>query len=84
MERNESVREQVGERAAELQRTILGMADEHPLLTVAGAFGVGYLLSGALYSRSSAKLLGLGARFLFGAMLKETLGSVLLGRRTEA
>ena len=73
-----AVREHVGERAAELRRTMMTMADEHPLLTVGAAFGIGYLLSGAIYSRTTARLIGVGARFLFGAMLKDAIAATVM------
>jgi len=76
----QAVREQVGERAAEIRRTVMTLADEHPLLTVGAAFGVGYLLSGAIYSRTTARLIGVGARLLFGAVLKDALASTVMGR----
>lgn len=75
----QAMREQVGERAAELKRSVMTLADEHPLLTVGAAFGIGYLLSGAIYSRTTARLLGVGARFLFGAMLKDAISSTVMG-----
>jgi hypothetical protein len=73
-----AVREQVGERAAELRRTMMTMADEHPLLTVGAAFGIGYLLSGAIYSRTTARLVGIGARFLFGAMMRDAIAGAVM------
>jgi hypothetical protein len=71
------------EQIEQLNRQIHTIADEHPLLTVAGAFGVGYLLSGALYSRATAKLLGIGARLLFGAMLRDAVDGALFPRRSQ-
>jgi hypothetical protein len=37
--------------------------EQHPLGMVAAAFGTGYLLSGALFSPATARILGLGLRF---------------------
>jgi hypothetical protein len=39
-----------------------GMAHRHPIGTVAAALGIGYVLGGGLFSRLTARLLGLGVR----------------------
>jgi hypothetical protein len=61
--------------AAERRRDeVLGQArdfvQEHPVIAVGAAFGAGYVLSGALFSRMSLRLLGFGARWYAGRMLR--------------
>lgn len=74
----ERVREDVKliRRAAERQRDeILGrvreLVKEQPLLALGAAFGIGYLLSGALISRATGKMLLLSSRLAFAALLKQ-------------
>ena len=61
---------------AKLQRSsreLSHFVDEYPLGMVAAAFGVGYLLSGALFSKASARILGLGLRYGATAFLRSAL-----------
>jgi hypothetical protein len=84
----EMMRHAVEEKTEQLRQTLHTVASEHPLAMVGVAFGVGYLLAGGLYSKTTARLLGLGGRFLFGAAVRSAiasgglgvLGSVLEGR----
>jgi hypothetical protein len=80
-ELGERVRRDLGELrgAAERERDqIMGqlrrVVDEHPLASVGVAFGVGYLLSGALLSRTTARLVRLGVRLYVGRFVRDTLG----------
>jgi ElaB/YqjD/DUF883 family membrane-anchored ribosome-binding protein len=73
------LREMVAERTEELRETVTNFVQERPLASVGIAFGVGYLLSGALYSRTTGRLLGLGSRFLIGALLKQAIAGGGLG-----
>jgi hypothetical protein len=47
---------------------------QHPVGTLAAAFGVGYLLSGALFSKASARILGLGVRYAAPTLVRAVLG----------
>ena len=61
---------------ARLQRSNLELrhfVEEYPVGMVAAAFGVGYLLSGALFSKASARILGLGLRYGATAFLRSAL-----------
>jgi hypothetical protein len=52
--------------------------EQHPMGMVVAAFGVGYVLSGALFSRATARLLGLGLtaglRFATPSLMKAVVG----------
>src|SRR5262249_32112731 len=60
---------------------LAGFIQERPLAAVGIAFGVGYLLAGGLFSRTTGRLLGLGWR-LGGMALAKNLFANLSG--TEA
>jgi hypothetical protein len=70
------IREELGERAQEIRETVGNYVDAHPLTAVGIAFGVGYLLSGALFSRTTFKAAHIGARFAFGALLKQLVTGI--------
>src|SRR5262249_7317217 len=57
--------------------------EKHPLGAVGAAFGVGYLLSGALVSRSTAKAVGIGGRILFGWLARQALAGAIPGLLDE-
>ena len=44
--------------------------EQHPVGTVVAAFGVGYVLAGALFSKATARALGLGLRFASPILLQ--------------
>jgi hypothetical protein len=75
----DNLRDAVLKRTGEIQETVGGFVRERPLTSLAIGFGVGYLLSGALYSRTTGRLLGLGSRFLLGALAKQMLAGGGLG-----
>jgi hypothetical protein len=52
--------------------------ERHPVGTVVAAFGVGYLLSGALFSKATARILGLGLRYASPSMLNAAFGEQAL------
>jgi hypothetical protein len=96
-----SIRE-VGERvkrdlgalrgAAERERAqILGevqrLVDQHPFAAVGVAFAAGYVVSGALLSRATARLVRVGVRMYLGRLLRDTFGAPLeqaIGRGAPA
>ncbi len=65
----ESLREAAMRRREELVGKLRRFIDDHPFAAVGIAFGVGYVLSGALLSRTTAKLLGVGVKAYLGPML---------------
>jgi hypothetical protein len=72
----EQVKSQISERTQEFQSTVQQFVEDSPLRAVGIAFGVGYLLSGALFSRTTMKVAGLGGRFVLGGFLKQLLAGV--------
>jgi hypothetical protein len=72
----EEIRDQVSERTQELRETIGNFVDEQPLAAVGIAFGVGYLLSGALFSRTTFKAATIGGKFVLGGFLKQLVGGI--------
>src|SRR5512146_1362723 len=72
----DEVREELGERVQEIRTTITNYVDAHPLAAVGMAFGVGYLLSGALFSRTTFKAATLGGRFALGGLFKQLVAGI--------
>ncbi len=72
----DEVREELGERVQEIRDTINNYVDAHPLASVGIAFGVGYLLSGALFSRTTFKAATLGGRFALGGLFKQLVAGI--------
>jgi hypothetical protein len=69
----------IGHQASEVRRVIQEFVDERPLTAVGLAFGLGYLLSGALVSRTTVRLLAFGGRWVVGRLLRDTVASAGLG-----
>ncbi len=57
-------------------RRVTNYVDAHPLASVGIAFGVGYLLSGALFSRTTLQAATLGGRFALGGFLKQLVAGI--------
>ena len=72
----EGVREELGERVQEIRDTVNNYVDANPLAAVGIAFGVGYLLSGALFSRTTFKAASIGGRFALGGLLKQLVAGI--------
>jgi len=72
----EGVREELGERVQEIRDTVNNYVDANPLAAVGVAFGVGYLLSGALFSRTTFKAASIGGRFALGGLLKQLVAGI--------
>jgi hypothetical protein len=72
----EEIRDQLTERTQELRETIGNFVEEQPLAAVGIAFGVGYLLSGALFSRTTFRAASLGGKFVLGGLLKQLVGGI--------
>ena len=69
----------VEQRGSQLRERAFSFAHDHPYASVGIAFGVGYLISGALFSRATLKVVGIGGRFLAGALLKQVIAGGGLG-----
>lgn len=72
----DEVREELGDRVQEIRDTVTNFVDAKPLAAVGIAFGVGYLLSGALFSRATFKAASIGSRFAVGGLLKQLLAGI--------
>ena len=70
------IRETLGERTQEIRDTVGNYVDANPLAAVGIAFGVGYLLSGALFSRTTFKAANVGARFALGGFVKQLVSGI--------
>jgi hypothetical protein len=69
------LRHAVTEHTRAILDTLYSYVDEKPIASVAFAFGVGYVLSGALLSRATIRAIRLGARAAMAGALKHLLGS---------
>lgn len=56
------------ERGA-LEDRVRNLVEEHPVATLAGAFGIGYVLGGGIFSRRSLPIFGMALRFAAGEVL---------------
>lgn len=72
----DELRTELGDRVQEIRETVTNYVDAHPLASVGIAFGVGYLLSGALFSRTTFKVARLGGRFALGGLLKQLVAGI--------
>ncbi len=73
------LREEIGGKTRELRDAVGSYVDEHPVAALGIAFGVGYLLSGALFSRTSLRVATLGARVAVGGLVKQLFAGVAPG-----
>jgi hypothetical protein len=80
----DEIRQELTEKAQELRDTVNNFVQAKPLQSVGIAFGVGYVLSGALVSRTTARLAQIGLRFAFGGALKQLIAEVGPGLLTNA
>lgn len=72
----DEVRSRLGERTRELQSTVHELVEGNPLGAVGLAFGVGYLLSGALFSRATFKVASLGGRLVIGGLMRQLVAGI--------
>jgi hypothetical protein len=75
----EMLRGALERRRGEWEGQVRAYVTAHPVATLAGAFGVGYVLGGGLLSRRTLPVLGLAMRATAG----ELLGRLLLGPQEE-
>lgn len=72
----DELRHELADKANELRTTVNNFVVAKPLQSVGIAFGVGYVLSGALISRTTFRLAQLGIRLAFGGALKQLIAEV--------
>ena len=59
----------------ELENRVRGLVEDHPVASLAGAFGIGYVLGGGIFSRRSLPIFGMALRFAAGEMLGRLMSS---------
>lgn len=72
----DEMRDGLSERTQEIREAVTGYVDENPLAAVGIAFGVGYLLSGALFSRTTFRAASYGGRFVLGRFVKQLVAGI--------
>ena len=72
----DELRKEVSQRTEEVRAAVSSFVDERPLTAVGIAFGVGYLLSGALVSRLTARLIAVGGRVVIGNALRSMVAGM--------
>jgi hypothetical protein len=86
-ERIAEIRARLDERTRELRARVERFVDANPLGAMAIAFGAGYLLSGALFSRATIRAATVGSRFVLGGLLRQLvagIGPELMATRAQA
>ncbi len=73
------LREAVQRETDELARNARSYIEQHPYAAVGAAFGIGFLLAGGLFSRTTARALGFGTRFLVGRMVRQLIAGAGAG-----
>jgi hypothetical protein len=64
----------------ELTERIGAFVRDRPVASIAIAFGIGYVLAGGLLTRTTSRLLGLGARAYGVALARNLMGDALTRR----
>ena len=73
------LREAVQRETDALSRQARSYIEQHPYAAVGAAFGVGFLLSGGLFSRTTARTLAFGTRFLVGRLVRQMIAGAGAG-----
>jgi hypothetical protein len=68
-----------GEKSAELRDRLYEFVQQQPLPALGAAFAVGYLLSGALFSRATGRVVAMASRILLGRLAQQVLDAGALG-----
>jgi hypothetical protein len=76
------IRDVMGRERDHWRERLVHFVDEHPLGAVGAAFGVGFVLSGGLFSRTTMRTLKLGTRLLLGSFINQALLGAGLGMLT--
>jgi len=70
------IKEEVSQKTQEIRDTVHAFVEENPLRAVGIAFGLGYLLSGAVVSRLTARIIGIGGRIIIGNVLRQAVAGL--------
>jgi hypothetical protein len=78
-EEAQAFRAAVGRQAADLNRSIdlRGRVQRNPLLMIAAAAGVGYLLGGGLFSPLTGRVLRVGLKLAFVPFIRSQLAGIV-------
>ena len=80
----DELRQQWSQRTQEVRAAVSSFVEERPLAAVGIAFGAGYLLSGALFSRLTARVVGAGSKLLLGNVVRLAVASLGPGMLLDA
>jgi ElaB/YqjD/DUF883 family membrane-anchored ribosome-binding protein len=69
--------DRLAQQTEELRAAIGAYVAENPFTAMAVAFGAGYVLSGALFSRTTARMVGFGGRVIFGNLLRSMVAGMV-------
>ena len=69
-----SMMETVQQRGSEMLEVGKAWVTEHPLAAIGAAFGVGFVLAGGLVSKTTLRVLKLGARLYFRRFVSDLVG----------
>jgi hypothetical protein len=72
-------REAVQRETEQIRKTANQFIQEHPFYAVGAAFGVGFILSGGLFSKATARTLKFGTRFLMGRLIRNLIAGAGAG-----
>jgi hypothetical protein len=72
----DELRAAIGDRVTEIRDTVENYVGAHPLQSIGIAFGIGYLLSGALFSRTTFRAAKIGGRFALGGFFKQLVAGI--------
>jgi hypothetical protein len=78
------IRQGIQEKTQEIRASLNSYVEEHPLGAVGIAFGIGYILSGALVSRLTARVVGIGGRIVLGNVLRQAVAGIGPGMILDA
>ena len=78
-----ALRESALRRRDELLSIAHRYVDEHPFAAVGVAFAAGYVVAGGLLSRTTLRLLRVGARIYLGNLVKGVVGEAIGGGQFE-
>jgi hypothetical protein len=73
------LRDTVQRESREYLSNARAWVEQHPYAAVGAAFGAGFLLAGGLFSRTTARALGFGTRFLIGRLMRQLIAGAGAG-----
>src|SRR5690349_5106417 len=71
----QKLREAIEQQTSQPRSNLVGLANQRPFATVAAALGVGFILSGGLFSRTTARAIAFGGRWLLSALVRQAVAA---------